>query len=158
MSRQQRNLCTVCQGLDLQCLLLAAESSMLSPSSPSNLRTVVDHASVPTFYQHQPNLSSLKLASESCDLCSAIWREYSRQRASSELTDAAIAQGLGNEQIYIGTSRWDTSISAVPNVLVHQGSSSSTAQRSRQLACFEVCADYSVSPTFWILLHVSEQN
>jgi hypothetical protein len=158
MSHQQRNLCVVCQGLDVQSLLLAAESSVLSPSAPSSLRRVVDHAAVPTFYQHQPNLSSLKLASESCDLCSAIWKDYSRQRASSELTDAAITQGLGNEQIYFGTSRWDSSVSAVPNVLVHQSSSSGNAQRSRQLACFEVCADYSVSSTFWILLYVGEQN
>jgi hypothetical protein len=158
MSHQLRNLCVVCQGLDVQSLLLAAESSVLSPSAPSSLRRVVDHAAVPTFYQHQPNLTSLKLASESCDLCSAIWKDYSRQRASSELTDAAITQGLGNEQIYFGTSRWDTSVSAVPNVLVHQSSSSGDAQRSRQLACFEVCADYSVSSTFWILLYVGEQN
>jgi hypothetical protein len=158
MSHQLRNLCVVCQGLDVQSLLLAAESSVLSPSAPSSLRRVVDHAAVPTFYQHQPNLTSLKLASESCDLCSAIWKDYSRQRASSELTDAAITQGLGNEQIYFGTSRWDTSVSAVPNVLVHQSSSSGNAQRSRQLACFEVCADYSVSSTFWILLYVGEQN
>jgi hypothetical protein len=158
MSHQQRNLCVVCQGLDVQSLLLAAESSVLSPSAPSSLRRVVDHAAVPTFYQHQPNLPSLKLASESCDLCSAIWKDYSRQRASSELTDAAITQGLGNEQIYFGTSRWDSSVSAVPNVLVHQSSSSGNAQRSRQLACFEVCADYSVSSTFWILLYVGEQN
>jgi hypothetical protein len=158
MSRQQRNLCAVCQGLDVQSLLLAAESSVSSPSTPSSLRRVVDHAAVPTFYQHQPNLTSLKLASGSCDLCSAIWKDYSRQRASSELTDAAITQGLGNEQIYIGTSGWNTSVSAVPNVLVHQGSSSSTAQRSRQLACFEVCADYSGFSTFWIVIYVSEQN
>jgi hypothetical protein len=158
MSHQLRNLCVVCQGLDVQSLFLAAESGVLSPSAPSSLRRVVDHAAVPTFYQHQPNLTSLKLASESCDLCSAIWKDYSRQRASSELTDAAITQGLGNEQIYFGTSRWDTSVSAVPNVLVHQSSSSGNAQRSRQLACFEVCADYSVSSTFWILLYVGEQN
>lgn len=152
MPRQKQSLCDICQGFDVQSILLAAESSVSDPRSrqaASSPRRIIDHAAVPAFYQHQPNLTSLKLASESCDLCSAIWQDYSRQRASSELTEAAIAQGLGNEQIYIGTLAWDTSVSAVPNVVVHQRSSTASTERSRQLACFEVCADYSMSSKFF---------
>ena len=93
----------------------------------------------------QPNLTSLKLAAQNCDLCSAIWKDCSRQRASSELSDTALKQGLSTEQIYIGALVWDTTVGAVPNVVVHQRSSSSVASRSRWLACFEVCADYSSS-------------
>jgi hypothetical protein len=142
MSVHARNLCGVCQNLDVQALLLAAKPNV-SRSNSTNI--AAEHATVPEFYQHQPNLASLKLAAQNCDLCSAIWKDCSRQRASSELIDAALEQGLGTEQIYIGALAWDTTVSAVPNVIVHQRSSSSLAQRSRWLACFEVCADYSSS-------------
>ena len=143
MSSLQRKRCTLCQELDIQALLLAAKPTV----SPSPKGTT--HATVPEFYQHQPNLPSLKLAAKSCDLCSAIWKDCSRQRTSSELTDAALQQGLGIEQIYIGALALDTNVSAVPIVVVHQRSSSSVASRSRWLACFEVCADYSSSASLY---------
>lgn len=142
MSNHTRNLCAICQNLDIQALLLAAKPNV-SQSNSTNI--AAEHATVPEFYQHQPNLASLKLAAQDCDLCSGIWKECSRQRVSSELTDAALKQGLSTEQIYIGALAWDTTVSAVPNVIVHQRSSSSVASRSRWLACFEVCADYSSS-------------
>ena len=148
MSKHTRNLCVICQNLDIQALLLAAEPNVSRPNSKivaSSSKRAAEHATVPEVYQHQPNLASLKLAAQNCDLCSAIWKDCSRQRASSELTDAALEQGLGTEQIYIGALAWDTKVSAVPNVVVHQRSSSSLPQRSRWLACFEVCADYSSS-------------
>ena len=155
MSKHTRNLCVICQNLDIQALLLAAEPNVSRPNSKivaSSSKRAAEHATVPEVYQHQPNLASLKLAAQNCDLCSAIWKDCSRQRASSELTDAALEQGLGIEQIYIGALAWDTSVSAVPNVVVHQRSSSSLAQRSRWLACFEVCADYSSSSVSSCLL------
>ena len=142
MSNHTRNLCAICQNLDIQALLLAAKPNV-SRSNSTNI--AAEHATVPEFYQHQPNLASLKLAARSCDLCRAIWKDCSRQRASSELTDAALEQGMGTEQIYLGALAWDTNVSAVPNVVVHQRSSSNLARRSRWLACFEVCADYSSS-------------
>jgi hypothetical protein len=147
MSNHTRNLCAVCQSLDIQALLLAAEPDILRPNSKtvSSTSRRAEHATVPEFYQHQPNLASLKLAAQTCDLCSAIWKDCTRQRAPSELTDAALNQGLSTEQIYIGALSWDTNVSAVPTVVVHQRSSSSVASRSRWLACFEVCADYSSS-------------
>lgn len=148
MSNHTRNLCAVCQDLDIEALLLAAEPSISrlnSKSVSSFSQKDAEHATVPEFYRHQPNLASLKLAAQNCGLCSAIWKDCSRQRASSELTDAALEQGLATEQIYIGALAWDINVSAVPNVIAHQRSSSSVASRSRWLACFEVCADYSSS-------------
>lgn len=148
MSKHTRNLCAVCQDLDIQALLLTAKPRISRPDNKrvsSSSESAAEHATVPEFYQHQPNMASLKLAAQTCDLCSAIWKDCSRQRASSELTDAAFAQGLSTEQIYIGALAWDINVSAVPNVVVHQRSSSSVASRSRWLACFEVCADYSSS-------------
>jgi hypothetical protein len=153
MSNHTRNLCLICQNLDIQALLLAAEPHVSRPNSKvvlSPSKRAAEHATVPEFYQHQPDLASLKLAAQKCDLCSAIWKDCSRQRASSELTDVALGQGLNTEQIYIGALAWDANVSAVPNVVVHQRSSSSVASRSRWLACFEVCADYS--PSFAPLL------
>ena len=150
MSKRTRNLCAICQNLDIQALLLAAEPNVSRPNSQnvaSSSKRAADHTTVPEFYQHQTNLASLKLAAQNCDLCSAIWKDCSRQRASSELTDAALQQGLNTEQIYIGALAWDTTVSAVPNVVVHQRSFSSLEQRSRWIACFEVCADYSSSST-----------
>lgn len=150
MSKRTRNLCAICQNLDIQALLLAAEPNVSRPNSQnvaSSSKRAAEHTTVPEFYQHQPNLASLKLAAQNCDLCSAIWKDCSRQRASPELTDAALEQCLGTEQIYLGALAWDTTVSAVPNVVVHQRSSSSLAQRSRWIACFEVCADYSSSST-----------
>ena len=146
MSIPTRNLCAICQNLNIQALLLAAEPNVSRPSSQnvaSSPTRAAEHAIVPGFYQHQPNLASLKFAAQSCDLCSAIWKDCSRQRASSELTDAALNQGLNTEQIYIGALAWDNKVSAVPNVIVHQRSSSGVPSKSRWLACFEVCADYS---------------
>ena len=149
MPNHTRNLCAVCQNFDIQALLLAAEPGVSRPNSinvaSSSSKRAAEHATVPEFFQHQPNLASLKLSARNCDLCSAIWKDCSRQRASSELTDAALEHGLSTEQIYIGALAWDTNVSAVPNVVVHQRSSSSVASRSRWLACFEVCADYSSS-------------
>ena len=139
MSEHRSNLCDICQNLDIQALLLAAESDGSQPNSDNGYA----HPTVPDFYQHQPNLASLKLSAHSCDLCSAIWQDCARQRAPSELIDAALQQGLGVEQIYIGALAGPANISAAPNVIVHQHSSSSVASRSRWLACFEVCADYS---------------
>jgi hypothetical protein len=148
MSNHKRNLCTICQNLDIQALLLAAEYVEPRPN-PKNVASSSSrgfgHAVVPRFYQHQPNLASLKLSARSCDLCSAIWKDCSRQRASSDLTDTALQQGLSVEQIYVGALSWDKKVSAVSNVVVHQRNSSSVASRSRWLACFEVCADYSSS-------------
>lgn len=141
MSNHTRNLCAVCQNLDIQALLLAAEPHASRPNSRTvsfSPKKAAVHATVPEFFQHHPNLASLKLAAKSCDLCSAIWKDCSRQRASSELTDAALEQGLSTEQIYIGALAWDTNVSAVPNVVVHQRGSSSVASRSRWIACFEV--------------------
>ena len=148
MSNHTRNLCAICRTLDIQALLLAAEPNVSRQNSKtvvSSSRRAAEHATVPEFYQHQPDLASLKLAAQKCDLCSAIWKDCSRQRASSELTDVALGQGLNTEQIYIGALAWDANVSAVPNVVVHQRSLSSVASRSRWLACFEVCADYSSS-------------
>jgi hypothetical protein len=160
MSNHKRNLCALCRNLDIQAFLLAAEPKVSRPNSTtvsSTLERAAEHATVPEFYQHQPNLASLKLAAQSCNLCSAIWKDCSRQRASSELTDAALEQGLGTEQIYIGALAWDANVSAVPHVVVHQRSSSSVASRSRWIACFEVCADYSSSSASSYLL-ASECN
>jgi hypothetical protein len=148
MSNHKRNLCAICQTLDIQAVLIAAESNEPQPNSRKvapSLGKGFGHATVPGFFQHQPNLASLKVSAQSCDLCSAIWKDCIRQRTPSELTDAALQQGLGVEQIYIGALAGVTNISAVPNVIVHQRSSSSVASRSRWLACFEVCADYSPS-------------
>lgn len=147
MSTQQQSLCAVCQSFDVQTLLLTAASSdgivtNTGPQKPSKAGTV--HAAVPTFFTHQPNLTSLKDASESCSLCLAIWKDYCRQREPSELTALALTQGLGGEQIYIGTPDWDASINAVPSVVVRQQSLNAAGQRSRQIACFEVCAEYGV--------------
>ena len=155
MSNHKRNLCTICQNLDIQALLLAAEYVEPRPNRKnvaSSSSRGFGHAVVPRSYQHQPDLASLKLSARSCDMCSAIWKDCSRQRASSDLTDAALQQGLSVEQIYVGALSWDKNVSAVPNVVVHQRSSSSVASRSRWLACFEVCADYSPSSVSFDLL------
>lgn len=147
MRTQQQNLCAVCQAFNVQQLLLTAASPdgvvlKTGPQKPSKAGTV--HAAVPTFFPHQPNLTSLKNASESCGLCLAIWKDYSRQRGPSELTALALTQGLGGEQIYVGTPDWDASINAVPSVVVRQQSLNAAVQRSKQIACFEVCAEYGV--------------
>lgn len=147
MSTQQQNLCAVCQGFDVQRLLLTAASpdGIVTKTGPQKLsKAGTVHAAVPTFFPHQPTLTSLKNASESCGLCLAIWKDYCRQRDPSELTTLALTHGLGGEQIYIGTSDWDASINAVPSVVVRQQSLDAAVQRSRQLACFEVCAEYGV--------------
>lgn len=143
MSAQQQNLCAICQKLDIQKLLLAAASSNCErPKGRSFIKTSTVHAALPAFFPHQPDLAHLKRASDSCALCSAIWRDFCRQREASELTETALARGLGKEQVFVGTTDWDTSINALPTVAVRQQSFNDGVQRHRQLACFEVCADY----------------
>ena len=156
MSSRRSRLCAICQEFDVQALLLAAEAAPSSPNtnrvgSLLSVKPGVIRDAIPKYFTHQPSLTSLKISSKICDLCSAIWKDYARQRRSSELTGAALTSGLASEQIYTGTLDWDTGASAVPNVVVSQYSSSSAICTNRQLACFEVCAVYGMSPYIMLL-------
>lgn len=139
-------LCPCCQPFDIRALLLAAENSTAKSNRDERglLRSAkegVVYDAVPKYFKHQPNLQALRAASETCDLCASIWREYTRAKEPNELTDEALSYGIGNEQIYIGTLVWDAGVNATPHVAVTQhGPPPHTSQR--QLACFEVCAEY----------------
>ncbi|KAF2165490.1 hypothetical protein M409DRAFT_24341 [Zasmidium cellare ATCC 36951] len=145
------NFCGICQVFNVRALLLAAEASAAKSNIDDRglLRSTkegVVHDAIPKHFKHQPGLHALKAASSSCDLCRSIWREFSRQREPAELTDEALCRGIGNEQIYIGTLVWDAGLNATPHVAVIQhGPPPHNSQR--QLACFEVCADYGALPS-----------
>jgi len=148
MPADATRLCEVCNKLVIRAFLLAAEAA---PSKPNiNKRGLLTsskkgiiHDAVPIFFEHQPNLLTLKNVAESCDLCEATWKQYCQQRQPFELTEVALSDGLGNEHIYIGTLDWDTGLNAVPHVVASQQILyGSGARSSRQLACFEVCAEH----------------
>lgn len=142
------NLCERCQAFDVRSLLLAAEGSEARSNKDDKglLRSAKEgavHDAIPKFFKQKPNLQALKACSTSCDLCRTIWREYARQKDPAELTDEALRKGIGSEQIYIGTLVWDAGLNTTPHIAVTQhGPAPHYAQR--QLACFEVCADYGI--------------
>lgn len=139
-------LCGICQTFNVRALLLAAEASAAKSNIDDRglLRSAkegVVHDAIPKYFKHQSGLHALKAASSSCDLCCSVWREFSRQRQPAELTDEALCKGVGNEQIYIGTLVWDAGLNATPHLAFTQHRPP-PHDSQRQLACFEVCADY----------------
>lgn len=142
-------LCDICSEFDVGALLSAAEAA---PSRPNTNRVGnlvssekgVVREGITQFFKHQPNLTCLRASSEDCDLCAAIWQQYQAQRSALELTDAVLAQGLGNEQLYLGTQQWDTGLNSVPHLIAVQQGRPSRITRRRELACFEVCIPHGM--------------
>ena len=155
MDDKQYKLCGRCQEFDIRELLLAAETAPLAAHARGDRPAV--HLGVPKFFAQQPNIQALKSTALGCDLCSAIWREYCRQKQSFELTEEAIAHDGNYGQIYIGTQDWDPSLSRSPPIFVTQQSVSKTSRR--QIACFEACASQgiasSLADTFELAAEIS---
>lgn len=136
--------CDVCKGFDVRALLLTAQGASQKPNTnkaglQASAQKGVIYKAIPEFFKHHANLVTLQDHATSCDLCHAIWRVYTHQRKPEELTRTAIEQGVGKEQVFIGTLDWDTGLSAIPTIAVAQrGPAPNYTQR--QLACFEACA------------------
>lgn len=137
--------CDVCKGFNVRALLLSAEAAPRKANTnragqQNSANTGVIRQAIPDLFKHHADLTTLQNQAATCNLCSSIWREYCRSRQPAELTETALNKGVGKEQIYIGTTDWDTGLSSVPTIAVIQRSPPPN-NIQRQLACFEVCVE-----------------
>ena len=136
---KQLRLCSVCNKFDVRALLIKSEAQ--GPPKSGNAAQVASftdvHASVPRFFAHQPNLTTLRCSSDDCDLCSSIWQQYCKIAQPFELTDDALASGLGSQQIFLGSTQWGRSLHGLPSVAAFQYG---PRGETRTLAWFEVYA------------------
>lgn len=134
------NLCTTCKTFDVQALLVAAENA----SQETDPDTGPQHgwsnyrAGIPRFFQQHTSLTSLKASAPSCEFCASIWQSYVRTASPAELTDDGLMYGLGSETIWIGTTPWDTSLMALPQLAAFQYGEKGV---TRTLGWFEVCVE-----------------
>jgi len=146
----QYRLCDVCKRFNVHSLLVAAGNAPSQPNTNAQggLMSVKPgriHQAIPRFFEHQPNMLALRASADACHLCSAIWKEYARQRQPLELTDDVLATGLNNSQVFLGTLDWDTGLSRTAHVFALLSRTSLGPPPSdiqRQVACFEVCAKH----------------
>lgn len=140
MSENISRLCDRCQEFDIRALLLTAEAA----PSQGHL-----HDAVTQFFTHRPNLVTLKKSASHCDLCSAIWEQFARDRKPADLSDHVLEKGIGNRPIYLETLAWDTGLNTVPHVVAMQYGPPNLwnphlSMSGRQIACFEACAEHGV--------------
>ena len=95
-------LCSTCCDFDVRKLLLASAAVEVSKVVTvwERLRLSSINGAPHLYFRQHSNLQSLRDAIETCDLCSSIWRWYSKNDPA-RLSDAALGQGLSIEQIYI---------------------------------------------------------
>ncbi|OCL02546.1 HET-domain-containing protein [Glonium stellatum] len=148
-------LCSICSHFDVRSLLLAAQAQhplgSRDRSQDFERQENLAHAGyrsfrrgLPRFFKQHADLSSLKLAASECDLCAAIWKQYSESAQPQELTAESLSSGLGKEQIYIGTTPWDRDLHALPHVAAFQHGDRGII---RTLAWFEACAPRGQEPS-----------
>ncbi|KAF1998634.1 HET-domain-containing protein [Amniculicola lignicola CBS 123094] len=135
-----RTLCSTCAAFDVRALVLSAAAQL--PKTPSTTYTL--RSGLPKYFEHLPNLLSLKASALDCHLCEAIWRSYCDKADARQLSDEVLKEGFGSEPIWIGTTPYNSDLHALPHVMVSQ--TSSTGQM-RILAYFEVCAKRGGGPS-----------
>ncbi|KAF2475926.1 HET-domain-containing protein [Lindgomyces ingoldianus] len=121
-------LCSVCSRIDVRALLLAAEAKT---------------EGIPRFFQHLPDLPSLKASASRCDPCNSIWRSYCYNADPRHLTTDGLKAGPGMEQIWIGTTPYHPALHSLPFVAAFQYTNGG---QQRTLAHFEVCAHRGAEP------------
>ena len=133
------NLCELCSSFDVRGLLLEAKAQG-QPTQGSNAQLSEYghiHAGVPRFFEQHKDLTSLKESAQQCALCAAIWDQYSARADPHELTDTALKEGLGVEEIYLGSTVWVEELNGLPCIAAFQYGKTSSA---RTLAWFEAFA------------------
>src|SRR5690554_621754 len=122
MSVGSSKLCSICAGFDVRKLLLAAEAqtpgSFNDPSAPDTLERL--RPALFKFFKQHPSLLSLRSSAGECDLCRSIWQAYAGTAHPAELSDELLSQGLSAQQVWIGTTSWDETLSGLPHVAVTQ--------------------------------------
>ncbi|PKS05119.1 hypothetical protein jhhlp_008486 [Lomentospora prolificans] len=139
MSLGSSSLCSICVGFDVRELLLTAEAqpsgTWNDPSAPDTLENL--RPALFQFFKQHPNLLSLKSATSECDLCRSVWQAYAATAHPAELEDVVLSQGMNSQQIWFGTTAWDTTLNGLPHVVVTQHSEKGAM---RILTSFEACA------------------
>ncbi|KAI1474743.1 HET-domain-containing protein [Daldinia eschscholtzii] len=132
-------LCAICVNFDVRKLLLTATAqrpkAFVDPTVPEAYECL--RPAIPHFFEHHPNLLSLRSSADECDLCAYIWQSFASNAHPNELTQEELLKGTNTQRIFIGTTAWDATLNGLPHVTVIQ-----TGERGaiRTLASFEVCA------------------
>jgi hypothetical protein len=128
-------LCEYCQQLDVRKLLVASKAQGPPPEG-RNQEIKPIHNGLPEFLKHHPDLVSLKQNVEQCDLCAAIWAQYSRKSDSGNISDEVMSQDSLDPQIWIGAATWTEGLGSLPMIVVGQ----SGKEGCVELAQFEAFA------------------
>ncbi|KAI1472184.1 HET-domain-containing protein [Daldinia caldariorum] len=138
-------LCAICVNFDVRKLLLTAAAQppkgFNDPTAPDTLECL--RPAVPRFFEHHPNLLSLRSAADKCDLCASIWQAYASNTHPWELVQEELLKGISTKQIFVGTTAWDATLSGMPHISVIQEGEKGAI---RTLALFEVCAQRCHEP------------
>jgi hypothetical protein len=133
-------LCKICQGFNIHDLFSLAESRPVVEKPHSVLHEVFPaFQAFPEFYKHHNGLVALRSSAETgCGLCTFIWRNWSKSVPPDAIDREWVAARKGEEQIFLGLSRWAPQIQGIPYVTVVQNTPGGI---QRNLGIFEVVAE-----------------
>jgi hypothetical protein len=133
-------LCQICQGFDIHDLFSLAASRPVR-DEPRSITTDVfpGFEGFPEFYKHHTGLVALRSsAEEGCDLCIFIWRNWTQSLPPDAIDREWVAARKGEEQIFLGLSRWAPQLQGIPYLTVAQ---KIPGGHQRNLGIFEVVAE-----------------
>ena len=154
-------LCETCQAFNVHALFCLAASRSATERPKLAIHGVFpEFQGFPEFYKHHHGLSALRSsAGEGCQLCTYIWRYWSQTIPVDVIEREWIAAGKGEEQIYLGLSKWAPESQGIPYLTVLQ---TTPAGIQRSLGMFEVFAKrgtllYLLSPPTSSLAYLRER-
>ncbi|MCJ1394681.1 hypothetical protein MMC18_007561 [Xylographa bjoerkii] len=138
-------LCEVCKGFDVHSLFALASSRTATETPKLAVHGVYpEFEGFPKFYKHHVGIAALRSsATRGCRLCSIIWQNWAKDRTAEVIEREWLAAGIGEEQIFLGLSKWAPEAQGIPYLTVLQYVSNGTP---RTLGMFEVFADRAKVP------------
>ncbi|KAH7112537.1 heterokaryon incompatibility protein-domain-containing protein [Dendryphion nanum] len=130
-------LCRKCNTFNARALLIAAEAQKPRDKNQNN------KAGLPRFFEHVPDLPSLRKNASDCGMCNAIWQEYCKMMGGGEPDEEALRSELSMQSIWIGTTPHTGSLHGLPHVVAAQYAENG---QSRILAYFEICGERGKQP------------
>ncbi|MCJ1396868.1 hypothetical protein MMC11_000058 [Xylographa trunciseda] len=133
-------LCEVCEGFDVHGLFTLAASRIAIETPKVAIHGVFpEFEGFPRFYKHHVGIAALgSSATQGCRLCSIIWRDWTKDLSPEVLQREWFAAGLGEEQIFLGLSKWAPEAQGIPYLTAQQYLLNGTP---RTLGMFEVFAE-----------------
>lgn len=133
-------LCDICRDFNIHALFCLAASRSATERPVLAVHGVFpEFQGFPEFYKHHNGLTALRAsAGEGCRLCKLIWQYWSQTVPVDVLEHEWIAAGKGEEQIYLGLSKWAPESQGIPYLTVVQNNLSGI---QRSFGMFEVFAE-----------------